>query len=407
MMRTGFRGGDSPVTLPEKDIVVFSTADWDHCIWTNNQHIASRFALRGFRILYLESLGLRRPTMDSRDLARIVHRLVRGLRGFRRVAPGVRVLSPLVLPFHGRSWARWLNRRLMRLYLWAASAVLGFRDPILWAYNPMVAPLCESMNHSLIVYHCVDDLAAVPGIPGRAVRAAEDRMIALADVIFTTSPELYRRIASAAPDKTFYHPNVADYNHFVSARTAGPEPEDLSAIPRPRIGFVGSLSGYKLDYDLIRTVAERRPDWHWVFIGPAGTGEVRAVQESLSRPNVHLIGHRDYVHLPAYLRGIDVAVLPCVKNAYTKSMFPLKFFEYLAAGKPVIATRLDALSEYASLCEFADTPEEFTDSVERILAGEVPDEAARDEAARKHTWDRVVGEMLTEIERTWSARSTL
>ncbi len=299
------------------DIVIISTADWDHPLWTNNQHNAIRLAQRGFRVLYVESLGLRRPTGEPRDLKRMVRRGLKSVTGLREVKPGLFVYSPIAIPFYDSRTARVLNDFLLSHNLKRLLKSLNFRKVIIWTYNPFVFRLREAVQASLLIYHCVDDLASVPGIPFRQVRTAEGCMLERGDVIFATSRALYERLQTLQPEKTYYLPNVADFDHFAAARGIGAIPPELACIPRPRLGFVGAISSHKLDLGLVLSVAEQRPDWHWVFVGPPGNGESLSGITALQRPNVHFLGHRPYEALPDYLRGIDVAVLPCKMNQYT------------------------------------------------------------------------------------------
>jgi glycosyltransferase involved in cell wall biosynthesis len=388
-----------------KDIILFSNADWDHKVRTNSQHMAECFAQRGLRVLYIESLGLRRPSAGARDLKRIGKRLVRGLRGVRRVSGNIWVHSPLVLPFHGSLAVQRFNKWLIQTSMSLITRGLGFKRPIVWTYNPLVQALWEGLGASLLVYHCVDDLAAVPGIPGSAVRQAEESLVPKADAVFTTSRELYNRLSKLSPKNTHCLPNVADFAHFASADAAGPVPDDLQTVPRPRIGFIGTLSTYKLDVDLIAGVADRNPHWHWVFVGPLGTVDSLALTKRLGRGNVHLLGYREYASLPDYLRGFDAAVIPCALNQYTRSMFPMKFFEYLAAGKPVVTTPLDAITEYADACFVAGTIDEFSAALERVFAGIVPDKERGVRMARQHTWDTRLDEMLRVMEQSMAAKA--
>lgn len=380
------------------DIVIISTADWDHPLWTNNQHTAVRLAERGFRVLYVESLGLRRPTREPRDLKRIVQRCMKSMRGLRRVSPRLFVYSPLVLPFYGSRTARALNDFLLTSCLSFLLKILSFRKVIIWSYNPFVFRLRDAVHASLLIYHCVDDLSSVPGIPSRQVRQAEVSMLERGDVVFATSRALFERLRTLQPEKTYYLPNVADFDHFSAARAPGAIPPELARIPRPRLGFVGAISSHKLDFDLIMGVAEQRPHWHWVLVGPPGTAEPEAETAGLQRPNVHFLGHRPYQALPDYLRGMDLTVLPCKINQYTRSMFPLKFFEYLAAGKPVVATSLPALQDYSGSFVKADSVEEFCQAVEMILSGRGPDEQLCSELAKRHTWDSRLDQMLEIID---------
>ena len=381
-----------------KDIIVFSIADWDHPFWTNNQHVALGLGRRGFRILYVESLGLRRPTLKKTDLLRILRRFAKALIPLRRVRKNIWVFSPLVLPFHNRRLCRWLNDKMLLIFLRLMIALLRVRRPIIWTYNPLTAELANSLPHSLLIYHMVDDLTAAPHMPAATIRAAQQDIFRLADLIFPTSRRLQSVCSESHPDKTHYFPNVADFDHFSRATRPGPTPFDLEPIPRPRIGFVGAISDYKVDFDLIAAVARAKPDWQWILIGPIGQGQPKTSISQLGLPNIHLLGPKEYQDLPDYLRAFDVATLPCPINDYTRSMFPMTFFEYLAAGKPVVATNLDALQEYFHLASLCCTCEEFIQAIEQALAGRAPDLQLRLSEARRHTWQSRLDQMLRIVE---------
>lgn len=389
-----------------RDVVLFSTADWDHPFWTNKQHVASQLAEQGFRVLYVESLGLRRPTAKSRDLARIAARLKRAWQPLRQVKENLWVASPLAIPWHGSAAVRYVNSRWLDAWIKRQCRGLGFENPIVWTYNPLVGRSAAKLGGSLLVYHCVDDLSAAPHMPVEALRASERELAREADVVFTTSSTLQARLA-AWNSETHLLPNVADYDHFSKAQEAGPIPADLECIPRPRIGFVGAVSAYKVDFELIAAVAKARPDWHWVLVGQVGEGQPDTVIDALALPNIHLLGARDYRLLPQYLRGFDVATIPARNNPYTASMFPIKFFEYLAAGLPVVATELPALAEFSAACDLAPSEALFTAAIDRVLSGTRPDREYCHQLARRYTWQWRTQEMLAILERAWQARRSI
>ena len=244
-----------------------------------------QLARKGFRVLYVETLGLRRVTFNARDLARIRRRLVKGIRAVRRVQDRIWVYSPLVIPAHGLEIVKRINKSILKGYLHLITRWLGFRSPIIWTYNPLVLDMLPGLRAAMLVYHCVDSLASAPGMPGESLRKAEISLLSDADVVFTTSPELQRRCARAVQERSHYFPNVADFNHFSIARQPGPIPEELAAIPSPRIGFVGAISSYKVDFDLVAEVARRRPEWNWVMIGQVGEGEPSTDLHKLKLPN--------------------------------------------------------------------------------------------------------------------------
>lgn len=369
----------------QKNILLFSTADWDNPFWTNKQHMAVLFAEHGYRVIYVDSLGLRKPSLHGRDVKRIFRRLLKALPFPRKVRPNIWRVSPLVLPFHACRWVKRLNAVLLLGVIRWSLFLLRMRRPIIFTYTPMVSALCAGLQNSGVVYHCVDDLGATPGIDAQIIRQEEKRLAAVADGCFVTSRNLLS-LLSPLFRQVEYEPNVCDIALFQQARRTPQEPADLQAIPCPRLIFIGALSQYKVDFALMRRVAELLPEVHWVLVGEVGEGQP-GTQGPPVRENIHVFGPRPYGQLPAYLAHGDVAVLPAARNAYTASMFPMKFFEYLASGLPVVSTRLPALEEFESLYFPAETAEQFADQIRAVLAGARKDGRAIDEACRAHTWE--------------------
>ena len=389
---------------PTKDIIIFSTADWDNPLWTNKQHTAMALANKGFRILYVESLGLRQPGINKTDLARIMRRLKKGISAPRRVKENIWVTSPLVIPFHQNFFLRMINNWLLIKKINSLRKILNFSHPIIWTYNPLVQRIAEKLNPELLIYHCVDDITTAPLMPSNIIRKSEKLLIGLADIVFTSSPKLQKYCSLLRPDNTYYFPNVADFRHFSKSRDAGPLPDDIAKIPHPRIGFIGAISGYKLDFALIKHIATTRNNWHWVLIGSVGEGDPKTSIKKLGMPNIHFLGLKDYKVLPDYLRGIDIAAIPYDINAYTTSVFPMKFFEYLAAGIPVVTTKLPALEDFKEACIIADSQKSFISAIEDILKGKMPNKESCLNLARKNTWELRTTQMLGLISNKWKAK---
>ena len=381
------------------DIVLLSTADWDNPFWTNKQHVALSLARRGHRVLYIDSLGLRPPTVKAQDLRRILRRLWRGLRPPRRVAERVLVWSPISIPWQKYGFIRFCNRILLATGLVVWMRLLGLRREMLWTYNPMTLRLFPFRSFPKAIYHCVDEIKAQPGMPAREIETAERELVRAADICFVTAEHLLEARRCLNPH-THCFGNVADFGHFVRARAVETAvPPDLAALPAPRLGFVGAVSGYKVDFALLRRLAKHYPQGSIVLIGKVGEGDPHTDVSALENlPNVHLLGARDYRELPGYLKGFDVALLPCTLNDYTRGMFPMKFFEYLAAGCPVVSTNLPALRSYESVAYLTGGHDEFIAAVGRVLAGDCASLAARLDAAREHTYEARTASMMTLVE---------
>ncbi|MFM7674859.1 MAG: glycosyltransferase [Synechococcus sp.] len=362
------------------DITLLATADWDHPFWTNKQHVAVSLADLGHRVLYVDSLGLRPPTLAARDRGRLWRRLRRALPRPRPVRPGIWVVSPLQLPLPAGPRVDRLNRLVLRLTLALARRWLGLRRDLLWTYNPRTAVLLPLAAYGRSLYHCVDAIDTQPGMEGERLRRDERLLCGAVDLVVTTTPVLQERCAPLA-SQCLLLPNVVEVEHFRRALDPALQvPADLAAIPEPRLLFVGAIAAYKMDMELLAAVARRHPEWSIVLIGAVGEGDPATRTTALAAcPNLHLLGPRPYEALPAYLKGGAVGLIPARINDYTRAMFPMKFFEFLAAGLPVVATPLPALEPYGAVVGLAADAEGFAAAVARALR---PDPAAAAERQR-------------------------
>jgi glycosyltransferase involved in cell wall biosynthesis len=377
--------------LAGRDIVCVGSADWATELPINQHQLMGRLAA-GNRVLFVESLGLRRPQLAGRDLRRIWRRLFRGLRG-ARPADGLHVLSPLVVPLHHLGPVRRLNRLLLRLQAGRAARKLGMREPILWAYVPQAEVLLDVLDPSLVVYHCVDDVAAQKGVDAESFRAAEERFARRADIVLASAPALAERMR-ALSDNVLYAPNVADTASFATALERGPVDAVLDSLPRPRLVFQGAIVATKLDLELIAEVARLRPEWSVVLVGPTGAGDPGGDLSPLEgQPNIHMVGPRPAAELPAVLRGADAGLIPYAVNDLTRSVFPMKVYEYLAAGLPVLATPLPALAGVDEVDTVADAGQ-LVEAAERHFAADTPElRRQRSRDASSHSWKNRIEEI--------------
>lgn len=386
--------------MTKKNILILSTADWDNPFWTNKQHVAVELAKIGHRVLYIDSIGLRRPSSSTQDLKRIFHRITKSFSLPRKVRENLWVLSPIFIPIHSIKFIQQLNRFWLGFLLRLSAKILNIRFSYLWTYNPLTPLFIDVKFFQFSIYHCVDEIKAQPLMPLELIEVAEKQLLKETSLVLTTSLELTNSRKLLNPN-TFYFPNVCDYNHFASALDSSTViPDDLLSIPSPRVGFIGALSGYKIDFSLLRFIAESSPDWSIVLIGKIGEGDPWTDISLLNGlPNLYLMGPRIYEKLPSYLKGFDVGLLPNSINQYTKAMFPMKFFEYLASGTPVVGVELPALKDFEELAYLESTHQRFLQAIEKTLAGDVPDLDARLDAAKKHTYRERTEQMLLLIDR--------
>ena len=382
-----------------KDIVLFSTADWDNPFWTNKQHVAVELAQLGHRVFYIESIGLRQPSGNKSDLTRLLKRLIKGLKPPREVKENLWVWSPLIIPVQGNTAIQFVNNKIFIIFLFVWLKALNFKKQCLWSYNPLTTEYLAVNRFETSVYHCVDEIKSQPGMPIETIEKNEQQFLKEVDIVFTTSQQL-QESRVLVNRNSHYFSNVADFRHFNKALNADvKKPDALESMTGPILGFVGAISDYKIDVELLLTLADSKPDCHIVLIGQVGEGQPgTTIAARLNRKNIHLLGPRAYAELPQYIKYFDVCLLPCVLNDYTKNMFPMKFFEYLAAGKQVVSTQLHALSEYEDDVYLSSSVDDFLDNIDRALNNPKSTQEMLLNLAKEHTYEKRMERMLNVIE---------
>jgi glycosyltransferase involved in cell wall biosynthesis len=398
-MKLAASGVDETATgLEGAAIICLANSHWEAASRLNCHHIMSRLAPAN-RVLFVETIGGRRPALNSsRDLKKIAQRLRRFAGGARTVRPNLFVLSPFNLPGFSDPRVSRLNSAALRAQIRpAARRLLGANQPVIvWVFSPLYGELAWQLPSDLLVYQCIDEHAAYPGAPAQAIARLEKELMRRADVVLTSSQTLFEDRRKLRPD-VVYLPNVADAALFMQARQEGTQvPGEIARLPKPVAGFVGNVSSYKVDMELMAGLARRNPDWTFAMIGDVGSGESQTDLTQLrALPNIVLTGPRPYAQLPAYVKGFDVCLIPFRLTKLTRGIFPMKFFEYLASGKPVVATPLPALQEFASHCRLADGVEAFSAAMRLAVVEDVaePKASARVELALQHSWD----ERMTQL----------
>jgi glycosyltransferase involved in cell wall biosynthesis len=252
-----------------------------------------------------------------------------------------------------------------------------------------------------VVYHCVDDIAAQERIDTASFHAAEARFAARADLVLASAPALAERLRKISPN-VLDAPNVADTELFSTALIPSPPaPLDpaMAALPAPRIVFTGAIVAMKLDLEMLAELARLRPAWSFALVGPVGPGEPDAdITAITGEPHIHLLGPRSYTELPDVLRAADAGLIPYRRNTLTESIFPMKVYEYLAAGLPVVATPLPALADVAEVATAPDA-QGLAALLDEALAEDTPERRAeRSRQAASHSWDRRLEEIAAAID---------
>ena len=382
--------GAAPQLVDHHEVIIIASAPWEHHGKLNCHQIAERLA-SSHRVLYVESPGLRRPHLrHGPDLRKLLHRGVRWgsnlFRGPLSIHDRLHVISPAVLPSHGGRRTARLNQTLFGSAIARAARRLGFRNPLLWVFLPTGMYAVRAFPARPVIYHCVDDYAGNPGVNISAVESLEAQLLERADLVLATSQPLAQRL-SAQHAHVHCVPNVAETERFSAVQ---PEPPEFRKLPRPLIGYVGNLAGFKLDTRLIAELAAGRPEWSFVFIGQTGAGDPSTDLSAWDTlPNVHRLGPRQPEAVPAFVQHLDVCLIPFRRHRVTEGSLPLKTFEYLAAGRPVISTPIAALTAEGidDVVHFADDAPGFIRAIESALAEDSDSmQAARRAVAARYTW---------------------
>src|SRR6266480_915072 len=382
--------------LEGASIICFSQ-DWEGDP-TSKKHIMRILSTKN-RVLWVNSVGMRRPTASGRDFRRLVAKLRRTLMGCVEVEPNLFVANPLVLPLPGVELAERLNAAVLAGWLRRLCRRLGMARPILWTFYPYANRLVGRLGERMVIYHCVDEYASFSGMPREAVVRMERDLILRAHIVFTSAEQLCAE-RRAVNRNTYFVRHGVDVRHFSRALDpATPVPQDMRTLPRPVIGFFGLLADW-VDLDLVRALALARPGWSFALVGKIETdlGSLGAL------PNVHLLGQKPYDSLPGYCRAFDVGIIPFRVNALTVRANPLKLREYLAAGLPVVSTPLPEVARYDGLVGLADGVDGFLAAIEAAL-GERSEAMARRrvEAMRGESWAARVEEISALIGGTLGA----
>jgi len=297
--------------------------------------------------------------------------------------------------------------RWPRIGLWDRTAVKlhasrlraqGAAGQPLVAYvcHPMFMPYVDALRPDYVVYHCYDLYDHQPGW-SPSLEANERRLLSEADLIFSPTTMLSEELMKKVPCQARALPNAADVQAIFAARDANTEePADLACIPRPRVGYVGSIHP-ELDLELIAELARRQPLWHFVLIGPEQNPQrlhqmagYKALRELA---NVHMLGEKHRSLVPSYLLRMNANALfyRAAPDSWTHVAYPLKLHEYLACGHPVVSVDLKMIREFEPLIQFATGVDDWERALAQAIMGDDGAQAAQRRAiAALHSWDERV-----------------
>jgi glycosyltransferase involved in cell wall biosynthesis len=354
-------------TSQHYDMIVFSHLRWEF-VYQRPQHIISRFSST-MKILFIEEPIHSQSETNSGNL--IV------------ISPTLHVLQPNVKDIE------WIAVILPKY-------VKNKTIPIGWFYSASFSPLLEHFDFETVVYDCMDELSLFKGAPAHLINQ-EKYLMANADIIFTGGKSLYE-------SKRQFHTNVycfpssVDEEHFAQALNGIAVADDIANLPSPIVGYYGVIDE-RIDLQLLQESAKKLPNISFVMIGPLAKIEDADLPKE---HNIHYLGMKSYNELPSYLKAFDIAMMPFALNDATKYISPTKTLEYMAAGKPIISTKIkDVVRDYSQSISLIENADEFCDAIKSLLNLENP-LAMRQEyykVLEKTSWDATTDKMKSIIKK--------
>lgn len=337
-----------------RDLIVFGE-DWGG-LPSSTQHLVKHLA-NDRKVLWVNSIGLRRPRANWYDMKRIVLKVLRcAFPTFVKSASdstlqNIHIVNPMAIPVPKTKIERVLSAFLLKKQL--HKHIEKLNQPILWTSLPTVVDLIGQLNESAVVYYCGDDFSGLAGVDHADVSQYEQQLIEKSDLIITASKQLSGKFPTRKSIELLHGVDVELFSQPVKRA------DDLPLNGKPIAGFYGSLSDW-LDIKLLSGVIAAMPHWDFVFIGR----ESADVAEIKQYPNTHFLGEKAHNQLPRYSQHWQVSLLPFIKNAQIQSCNPLKLMEYLAVGQPIISTSFPAADIYGDVIHRVDSVDDFIETLE-------------------------------------------
>ncbi len=391
--------------LENETIVCISPSSW-FSLWRNRQQIMSRLSQNN-RVVFIE------PQRNLLSFFKNFPKEYKLLFSIQSVKMNNNLdvfYSPPSLPLLGHLLPKILlkalapmitkiNNMIFRKYINKLLHHLRIKNPVIFYYNPFHYKLSGAFDEKLIIYYVYDELTLYPqNICIKDIIEKYDTQFSKkADIVFASSYSQYAR-RHCLNENTYVINNAVDFNNFNKTMCEILSiPDDIGNIPHPIIGYTGFL-GFQIDVNLLLEIAKTHPKWSLVLIGPDNLPRNKIYYELKGMNNVHFLGEKDAKLLPNYIKSFDIAIMPYDITTHVKTSFPLKCFEYLATGTPIVSVNLPMLADLKEIVKLANTPKEFLSHIENLLKIK-PNEIIKKgiEEARKNTWDKRIAELSEHI----------
>ena len=393
------------MVIQNRDFVIIGLQQWYTPIGSNCKNIAVQLA-RNNRVLYINSPLDRKTVIQSKDDPNVIYHL----KAIKGEVPDIVPIGENLWNLYPSSilesinWVpsttvfSWLNKRNNKKFacdIQKAIEKMGFKDVIIFNDNDIFRGfyIKELLKPEAYVYYSRDYLLGVDYWKKHGSKL-EPKHIAHSDVAVANSLYLADMLKQYNP-RSYYVGQGCDLALF-NADEKHPLPADLQYLPQPIIGYVGALNTLRLDISILERIAKARSEWSLVLVGPEDEAFRNSSLHSL--PNVHFLGRKEVNELPSYIQAFDVCINPQLVNQVTIGNYPLKIDEYLAMGKPTVATSTKTMSLFSGHVYLAGKPDEYVELIEKALH-ENPGSRREERInfAKSHSWENSVAGIYQAI----------
>tara|TARA_Y100001970_G_scaffold287174_1_gene411163 strand:+ start:128 stop:1279 length:1152 start_codon:yes stop_codon:yes gene_type:complete len=368
------------------DLVLIYGPPWNQPAKLSKHHFA-KFWSKKAKVLYIEAPINIGSFFTRREEAFELFKRFR--KGPEKVSNNIWISTFIyLLPFRGSKYffgaslINSINQKFIKKYLIKQMKQLGINNPTIIVGSAHILPILNDLNYSRLIYHCSDDYTIIPTFP-ESFTEIEKKLIKKCDLVVTTADELMKD-KSRFNQNTISIPNGANVKHF--STTQNPKTiisEEMHRFKKPIIGYIGSVFQW-LDLEWIDFAAKQLPQYEFIFIGPIQIN----ISHLKMKKNIHFLGPKPYEDLPRYIKAFDVAVIPFVIDGVTLKASPIKFYEYLSSGIPIVSTELPDLLPFKDDVYLVKNKEDYIHCIKASINNDsISLMNARMEIAKKYSWE--------------------
>jgi len=373
---------DGYVGTRERNLVFLAHFDWDTHFLQFHKELMREFTRLGWNVLWVSG-----PMHLRRETAKWFRHLYSGLL---QHCDGLWHYQPWSLPGRRFRARAPVVDKLIAHQVSKIAGRLRFNRPIVLAYAPAELRIMQALAPSVALYWTGDEVI----MPG------EEELLEYVDAILAVSPPCFEEKRRQYPAKTFLSSTGVPFDMFQAALSSDYVPPDVRSLRHPVVGYAGHINSVRLDLELLFSAARVYPTFTFALVGPSDDDAKRKLR-SEAPPNVLYLGCKRYEELAFYLRAFDVGLIPYLLTKFNLGSNPLKLWEYLAVGLPVVATAIPAIERFSGVVRVARNPQEFQQHIASALAegGDPKRISERIELAREHSVKNVAGSIVEIIER--------